>query len=47
MKYATVVALTQELSLLVMSPTYSSAVGFIAIACTLTLRPQGLFGRKG
>jgi branched-subunit amino acid ABC-type transport system permease component len=41
------IGVAQELSLLVISPTYSSAVGFIAIAFTLTLRPQGLFGRKG
>ena len=44
---ALLIGVAQELSLLVISPTYSSAVGFIAIAFTLTLRPQGLFGRKG
>lgn len=43
---ALLIGVAQELSLLVISPTYSSAVGFVAIAFTLTLRPQGLFGRK-
>ena len=43
---ALIIGIAQELSLLVITPTYSSAVGFVAIALTLTLRPQGLFGRK-
>ena len=43
---ALIIGVAQELSLLVITPTYSSAVGFVAIALTLTLRPQGLFGRK-
>lgn len=43
---ALLIGVAQELSLMVIAPTYSSAVGFIAIALMLTLRPQGLFGRK-
>jgi branched-chain amino acid transport system permease protein len=43
---ALVVGLGEELSLLVLPPTYRSAVGFGAILLTLTLRPQGLLGQR-
>jgi branched-chain amino acid transport system permease protein/neutral amino acid transport system permease protein len=34
----------EELSLLFLSPDYRSAIGFLAILLTLTLRPRGLLG---
>ena len=42
---ALLIGVAEELSLLVIAPTYKSAVGFAAIVLTLALRPQGLFGR--
>lgn len=36
-----------ELATLAVSPTYSSAVAFLAILATLLYRPHGLMGRKG
>ena len=44
---ALAIGIFEELSLLVLPPTYRSVVGFVAILLVLTLRPSGLFGRKG
>jgi branched-chain amino acid transport system permease protein/neutral amino acid transport system permease protein len=41
------IGMAEELSLLVLPPTYRSVVGFIAILAMLTLRPQGLLGARG
>lgn len=43
---ALIVGVGEELSLLVLEPTYRSAVGFIAILLVLTLRPRGLLGER-
>jgi branched-chain amino acid transport system permease protein/neutral amino acid transport system permease protein len=43
---ALVVGVAEELSLLVVEPTYRSAVGFLAILIVLTLRPRGLLGER-
>ena len=43
---AMVVGLGEELSLLVLSPSYRSAVGFLAIVIVLTFRPRGLLGER-
>jgi branched-chain amino acid transport system permease protein/neutral amino acid transport system permease protein len=43
---ALVVGVGEELSLLVLSPAYRTAVGFIAILVVLTLRPRGLLGQR-
>ena len=43
---AMVVGLGEELSLVVLSPAYKSAVGFIAIVLVLTVRPRGLLGER-
>ncbi len=43
---AMVVGIGEELSLIVLSPTYKSAVGFIAIVLVLTLRPRGILGER-
>jgi len=43
---ALVVGVGEELSLLVLSPAYRSAVGFLAILLVLTLRPRGILGAK-
>lgn len=43
---AFVISIAVELALLVVSPTYGSAIGFLAILVTLLLRPQGLLGRR-
>jgi branched-chain amino acid transport system permease protein/neutral amino acid transport system permease protein len=34
------------LSLLVLDPSYRSAVGFLAILLVLTLRPRGILGER-
>ena len=44
---AMVVGIGEELSVLVLSPSYKSAVGFIAIVLVLAVRPRGLSGREG
>jgi branched-chain amino acid transport system permease protein len=36
----------EELSLLVLSPNYRSAVGFVAILLVLVVRPRGLLGAR-
>ena len=43
---ALVVGVGEELSLLVLSPAYRSAVGFLAILLVLTLRPRGILGAR-
>lgn len=43
---AMVVGLGEELSLLVLSPSYRSAVGFLAIVLVLTFRPRGILGER-
>jgi branched-chain amino acid transport system permease protein len=43
---ALVIGVGEELSLLVLSPAYRTAVGFIAILLVLTLRPRGLLGQR-
>jgi branched-subunit amino acid ABC-type transport system permease component len=40
------VGVGEELSLLVLSPAYRTAVGFIAILLVLTLRPRGILGTR-
>lgn len=41
---ALVIGFAEELTVLVLSPPYKAAVGFVAIAAVLLLRPQGLLG---
>ena len=41
---ALVVGVGEELSLLVLSPAYRTAIGFLAIFVVLTLRPRGILG---
>jgi len=43
---AMVVGIGEELSLLVLSPAYKSAVGFFAIVIVLAVRPRGIFGER-
>ena len=43
---ALVIGVGEELSLLVLSPAYRTAVGFIAILLVLTLRPRGILGAR-
>lgn len=43
---ALVVGVGEELSLLVLTPAYRTAVGFIAILVVLTLRPRGILGQR-
>ncbi|MEZ5823892.1 MAG: branched-chain amino acid ABC transporter permease [Geminicoccaceae bacterium] len=43
---AFIIGIGEELSLVVLDPTYKSAVGFLAILLVLTLRPEGLFGAR-
>lgn len=43
---AMVVGVGEELSVLVLSPSYKSAVGFIAIVIVLAFRPRGLLGER-
>ncbi len=40
------IAVGEELSLLVLSPDYRSAIGFVAILLVLTLRPRGILGQR-
>ena len=44
---ALMVGVGEELCLLVLSPDYRSAVGFLAILLVLTLRPRGILGASG
>lgn len=41
---ALVIGVGEELSLLVLSPAYRTAIGFVAIFLVLTLRPRGILG---
>ena len=43
---AMIVGLGEELSLIVLSPSYKSAVGFFAIVLVLSFRPRGLLGER-
>ncbi len=43
---ALTVGLGEELSLLVLAPSYRTAVGFFAILVVLTLRPRGILGER-
>lgn len=43
---ALVIGVGEELSLLVLSPAYRTAVGFLAILAVLTLRPRGILGQR-
>jgi branched-chain amino acid transport system permease protein/neutral amino acid transport system permease protein len=43
---ALTVGVGEELSLLVLDPSYRTAVGFVAILAVLTLRPRGLLGER-
>jgi branched-subunit amino acid ABC-type transport system permease component len=43
---AFVVGVGEELSLLVLPPSYRTAVGFVAIVLTLSFRPRGLLGER-
>ena len=40
------IGLSEELSLLVLPPTYKGVVGFLAILVILLLRPGGILGVK-
>lgn len=43
---ALLVGIGEELSLLILSPAYRSAIGFLAILVVLTLRPRGILGAR-
>ncbi len=43
---AFVVGVGEELSLVVLDPSYRTAVGFVAILVVLTFRPRGLLGER-
>jgi len=43
---ALVIGVGEELSLLVLTPAYRTAVGFFAILLVLTLRPRGILGQR-
>ncbi len=43
---ALVIGIGEELSLLVLSPAYRTAIGFIAILLVLTFRPRGILGAR-
>jgi branched-chain amino acid transport system permease protein/neutral amino acid transport system permease protein len=43
---ALVVGIGEELSLLILSPNYRSAVGFLSILLVLTIRPRGILGQR-
>jgi branched-chain amino acid transport system permease protein len=43
---ALVIGVGEELSLLVLSPAYRSAIGFLAILLVLTIRPRGILGAR-
>ncbi len=43
---ALVIGIGEELSLLVLSPAYRTAIGFIAILIVLTFRPRGILGAR-
>ncbi len=43
---ALVIGVGEELSLLLLTPAYRTAVGFIAIVLVLTFRPRGILGQR-
>ena len=43
---AFLIGVGEEFSLIVLDPSYRSAVGFVAILVVLSLRPRGLFGER-
>ena len=43
---ALAIGIGEELSLLVFSPAYRTAVGFVAILLVLTFRPRGILGAR-
>ncbi len=43
---ALVVGIGEEMSLLILSPAYRTAVGFLAILLVLTFRPRGILGQR-
>lgn len=43
---ALAIGVAEELSLLVLQPSYRSAVGFVAILLVLSFRPQGILGQR-
>lgn len=43
---AFVVGIAEELSLLVLPPSYKSSIAFLAILLILTLRPRGILGQR-
>jgi len=43
---ALTIGVAEELSLMVLDPSYRSAVGFLAILLVLTLRPRGILGER-
>ena len=43
---ALIIGVGEELSLLVLTPAYRGAIGFLAILLVLTLRPRGLLGER-
>lgn len=43
---ALVIGIGEELSLLVLSPAYRTAIGFVAILLVLTFRPRGILGQR-
>jgi len=43
---ALAIGIAEEMSLLVLEPTYRSAVGFFAILLVLSFRPQGILGQR-
>ena len=43
---ALAIGIGEELSLLVLSPAYRTAIGFMAILLVLTLRPRGILGAR-
>ena len=43
---ALVIGIGEELSLVILSPNYRSAVGFLAILAVLTIRPRGILGQR-
>lgn len=43
---ALVIGIGEELSLLLLSPAYRTAIGFLAILLVLTFRPRGILGQR-
>jgi len=43
---ALAIGVAEEMSLLVLPPSYRSAVGFVAILLVLSFRPQGILGQR-